>query len=428
MRLKKMCSLIGVLLLIFFMAGSAAGENKDGGVTITPYAGKAWFDNDYNLQDNEQWGIAISNNITKNWSVEGALNYIDSSATETVLGNKEDVNVYFYHVDGLYHFLPETQFVPFLAAGIGGLAFDRDGTGTDNDYSFNYGAGLKIFLVEQVALRADLRHVLSWDDITDPDDTYNNFIASLGVGFQFGGEKAVLPDGDADGDGVKDSVDKCPDTAPGTPVNAIGCNADSDADGVFDADDKCPDTPRGIKVDETGCPPDSDGDGVADFHDNCPNTPAGTPVDASGCPLVAGAIDTDKDGVPDEKDLCAGTPVGAAVNQNGCWIIEGLLFDTNKSIIKPQSKAGLDNVINILKQNPDLKLQIQGHTDSTGSMELNNRLSRERAEAVKDYIMKEGIGDDRLTAIGYGPTKPAASNSTVAGRAQNRRVELQPVE
>jgi outer membrane protein OmpA-like peptidoglycan-associated protein len=118
---------------------------------------------------------------------------------------------------------------------------------------------------------------------------------------------------DADGDGVTDNLDRCPNTPAGTPVDATGCPRDSDGDGVTDLLDKCPNTPAGTPVDATGCPKDSDGDGVTDQLDKCPNTPAGTPVDATGCPK-----DSDGDGVTDLLDKCPNTPAGMTVDATGC--------------------------------------------------------------------------------------------------------------
>ncbi|MBA3030405.1 MAG: OmpA family protein [Desulfobacteraceae bacterium] len=426
MRLKKMIFLTGVILMSFCFMGIALAENMDEGVTITPSAGRMWFDSDYHLQDNTQIGIAISNNITKNWTLEGGLNFINSSATETMFGAKEDTKVYFYHIDGLYHFLPEQQFVPFLAAGIGGLAFDRDDVGLDNDYAVNYGAGFKIFPVDRLALRGDLRHVISLgEDSSGDNETYMSYIASLGIAYQFGGVKATPPDGDADGDGVPDSRDKCPNTPAGAIVNSSGCVPDSDGDGVIDALDKCPDTPNGIKVDASGCPLDSDGDGVADYLDKCPDTPMGTPVDASGCPIIG---DQDNDGVKDDVDQCPDTPVGATVTVNGCWVVKDLLFDTAKSTIKPKSKAGLDALVAILQKNPNMMLEIQGHTDNVGSLKYNEGLSISRAKAVYDYLVAEGIAAKRMKTAGYAFTKPATSNDTPEGRSLNRRVELHPTK
>ena len=104
------------------------------------------------------------------------------------------------------------------------------------------------------------------------------------------------------------------------------------------------------------------------------------------CP-VSGAQDSDGDGIDDEADLCPGTPMGASVTMQGCWVIEGLLFNSGKSTIQTQSEAGLDDIVKILEENPDIKLEIQGHTDSTGSLAINNKISRQRAQAVKDYMV-----------------------------------------
>jgi hypothetical protein len=130
----------------------------------------------------------------------------------------------------------------------------------------------------------------------------------LGVSFGFGG-----PPPDADGDGVPDRRDKCPDTPSGATVDEKGCPKDSDGDGVYDGIDTCPDTPGGWPVDEKGCPKDSDGDGVPDGKDKCPDTPKGATVDADGCPK-----DTDGDGVFDGIDRCPDTPKGAKVGPDGC--------------------------------------------------------------------------------------------------------------
>jgi OOP family OmpA-OmpF porin len=168
-------------------------------------------------------------------------------------------------------------------------------------------------------------------------------------------------------------------------------------------------------------PKDSDGDGVIDSLDKCPSTPQGAAVDKVGCPL-----DSDSDGVYDYRDQCPGTPEGAKVNELGCWILGGVLFDTGKWTIKPQAYPELDEIVAVLKNNPALNVEIQGHTDNRGSAEMNQALSEKRANAVMDYLVKMGIQPQRLAAAGYGFSKPVASNETAKGRALNRRVELKP--
>jgi outer membrane protein OmpA-like peptidoglycan-associated protein len=236
---------------------------------------------------------------------------------------------------------------------------------------------------------------------------------------------------DSDGDGVYDGLDKCPGTPTGARVDAQGCPTDADSDGVPDGIDQCPNTPAGARVDATGCPIDSDHDGVPDGIDKCPNTPAGVEVDTSGCQRTK---DSDGDGVDDSKDKCPGTAPGTKVDAAGCPILfteaktpvvlRGVTFESGRSSLKPDSYTILDIVAASLVANPDIKIEIGGHTDNTGSVAVNTRLSQARAEAVRAYLASKGVAPDRMTAKGYGPTQPVAPNTSAAGRAQNRRVEL----
>ncbi len=236
---------------------------------------------------------------------------------------------------------------------------------------------------------------------------------------------------DADADGVYDGIDKCPGTPTGARVDATGCPTDTDRDGVPDGPDQCPNTPAGATVDATGCPVDSDHDGVPDGIDKCPNTPAGTEVDTAGCQR---ASDTDGDGIDDTKDKCPGTAAGTRVDAAGCPILfteaktpvvlRGVTFETGRSTLKPDSYTILDIVAASLIANPDIKIEIAGHTDNTGSSATNMRLSQARADAVRTYLASKGVSPDRMVAKGYGASQPVAPNTTVAGRAQNRRVEL----
>ena len=199
--------------------------------------------------------------------------------------------------------------------------------------------------------------------------------------------------------------------------------ADSDGDGVVDELDDCPNTPKGVAVDAKGCPVDSDSDGVPDYLDRCPGTPATVVVHSDGCP-----VDSDGDGVPDYLDKCPNTPKGATVNEVGCWALRATaLFDTNSSYIMGSAYTLLDEVVTILQENPEMKLEIQGHADNTGTSEYNLWLSERRASRVMDYLVSKGIDPDRLTAKGYGSTQPVISNDTADGRARNRRVELKRV-
>jgi OOP family OmpA-OmpF porin len=161
---------------------------------------------------------------------------------------------------------------------------------------------------------------------------------------------------------------------------------------------------------------------VPDYLDKCPGTPAGVKVDKDGCPL-----DTDGDGVPDYLDKCPKTPVGAHVDDRGCWVLEGLYFDTDKWDIKPAGYPILAEVIKVLKKNPNVQVEIQGHTDSRGTDAHNQKLSENRANAVMNYLVKGGVDASRLAAKGLGESRPAVPNTSAANMAKNRRVQLNPV-
>jgi outer membrane protein OmpA-like peptidoglycan-associated protein len=136
-------------------------------------------------------------------------------------------------------------------------------------------------------------------------------------------------------------------------------------------------------------------------------------------------VDTDGDGVPDSVDLCPNTPKGATVNKKGCWALKGLLlFDFDSSTIKPEAYPLLDEVAVIMENNPEMKGEIRGHTDSMGPAEYNQQLSEKRAGAIDKYLENKGIDSSRWIIRGYGESQPLASNETEEGRRENRRVEL----
>jgi OmpA-OmpF porin, OOP family len=271
----------------------------------------------------------------------------------------------------------------------------------------------------------------------------------------------VIEKTDRDGDGVPDLEDKCPEV-PG-PKENLGCPAtrDSDADGISDDIDRCPLDPEDLDgfQDEDGCPdPDNDGDGIVDKVDACPATPG--PISNRGCPV----LDRDGDGVPDDQDRCPDQP-GTAENlgcpdadrdgdglvdrldrcpdqpgpaPDGCpkkytlvevkkdriVIKQQVHFKTAKWAILPDSFALLDQVVQVLRDYPKMRVSVEGHTDSVGGELANMKLSQARAASVRTWIIGKGIAADRLEAVGYGTTKPIASNKTEKGRSQNRRTEF----
>ena len=139
-------------------------------------------------------------------------------------------------------------------------------------------------------------------------------------------------------------------------------------------------------------------------------------------------VDSDGDGVYDRKDECPDTPKGAIVDSRGCWVVKGVIFDYKKWDIKDEFNANLRNIADVLQQNPNLCVRIEGHTDNIGSLEYNIDLSKKRANAVKDFLVKKGILESRVTTEGFGFKRPIASNDTEEGRSQNRRAEIVPVK
>lgn len=247
---------------------------------------------------------------------------------------------------------------------------------------------------------------------------------------------------DRDGDGIPDEADQCPDIPEDIDGNEDedGCpeddNLDQDGDGILDADDRCPTEPEDIDLfeDEDGCPDvDNDLDTVLDVNDACPIEP-GSPKN-SGCP----AQDRDGDGVTDDIDQCPDVP---GTKKNGCpgrvlvemtgtkiEIKKQILFGTGNAKIRGRvSFEILDQVASVMKSNPTIKVVIEGHTDSRGQADYNLTLSDDRANSVRTALIQRGVADDRMEAIGYGETKPIASNRTRKGRAANRRVEFNIVQ
>lgn len=299
---------------------------------------------------------------------------------------------------------------------------DQDGIVDGIDQCPNTPAGAKIDTFG-CPLDADRDHVADGLDQC-PDTPAGATVNSVGC------------PADADRDAVLDGLDQCPDTPLGATVDVSGCPKDSDGDKVLDGIDKCPDTPAGVVVDPAGCSKDGDNDGVPDGPDKCPNTPVGVRVDPTGCPV---ARDSDGDGVEDRLDRCPGTPPRTPVDQVGCVILfreertpgarptvvlRGVNFQTGRSALTPDSYGVLDQVASSLVANPEINIEIAGYTDNTGSAAINTRLSNGRAFAVRAYLARRGVAPSRMVARGYGPTSPVATNTTAAGRAQNRRVEL----
>lgn len=266
------------------------------------------------------------------------------------------------------------------------------------------------------------------------EGSFKHKVVGASVGFWLNKRATeTKPLKDSDRDGTPDKDDACPGIAG--PESTKGC-PDMDGDGIADKKDKCPSEAGKLKYE--GCPvPDRDGDGLNDEQDACPDK-FGVP-EFGGCPVP----DSDGDGFVDTVDKCPDLP-GTEENQ-GCPVIKQdtvrkvveekvnfaarkIFFKANSDLLIEESIAPLDEVAVLLNNYRSYKVVIEGHTDSTGSSHINNILSQKRAETVKIYLMEKGVDASRLTAIGYGAERPLISNSTPAGRAVNRRVEIRLAE
>lgn len=212
---------------------------------------------------------------------------------------------------------------------------------------------------------------------------------------------------------------------------------DIDKDGIMNSQDQCPSKPEdkdGFQ-DEDGCPDlDNDKDGIADAQDKCLNKSEDKDgfQDGDGCP----DLDNDRDGILDTEDKCPnkkgvlkekGCPavvVGPVLKKNVAINLRGVNFKSGSSQLVQASYLILDPIIDQLKANPNVRIEISGHTDSQGSAKSNQRISEKRANSVKNYLISQGIRGSRMKVVGYGESTPIATNATKEGRAKNRRIEM----
>ncbi len=450
--MKNLSRLMFALLLVLSFSNTNAQDDNNplqfsfgsNAVDFYPVGADAplgvYFDEYFNVNDHYNVlpslsAFTISKYMGDNFSfgVGGSVNKINK------VGDATAADLSYFAVDGIvkYNLGPElnwSNLQPHLGVGGGYTWVDKIGAGTLNG-SF----GLSYWINENWGLVAQSTYKHSFVDYLA-----KHFQHSVSVAFNFGG-KDTDGDGiydkndacpevaglaafngcpDSDGDGIEDSKDTCPNQAGLAEFN--GC-PDTDGDGISDNNDKCPNT-AGLKS-LAGCP-DADGDGIADGDDKCPNE-AG-PAANNGCPWP----DSDGDGVLDKDDQCP-NEAGTVAN-NGCPEINPtlevmdtlneyartILFDTGKSIFKKEADPVLKAMTAIFKEYPKANFVIEGHTDSVGTDKSNQLLSEKRAVAVKDYLVANGISDDRLSHVGYSEARPIDDNKTRAGKANNRRVEV----
>ncbi len=339
---------------------------------------------------------------------------------------------------------------PWVGFGVSNLWFyPKDGNGNKlqgynakvyytHMLGYNGDAGVRIMVSKSMSVNFAAGLVVGTKDFLDDIKIGSNndlfYTLTAGLSYNFGRAK------DDDGDGVANTDDMCFSTPIGVKVDEFGCPLDGDKDGVADYLDKCADTPSGVKVDGNGCPLDYDNDGVPDYLDKCSDTPGNVKVDLNGCPL-----DSDGDKVPNYLDKCPNTPMGVNVDKDGCEIkpvikdtvvivqpveIESLVlsgdanFEFNKAKLLPNAHTALEPLVTTMKDHPNYLWEIGGYTDGIGSASYNKKLSKQRAQAVVDYLISRDVKRNCLKIVGYGKENPIATNDTVEGRSMNRRVEV----
>jgi len=388
------------------------------------------------------FGIRAAYAITDMLDLEGELAIMPTSAREA----GTDVVAFGWRGHALFHFM-EGRFRPFALAGLGGSTASSEDerlVSSDTDLVFHGGLGAKYSVEDNWGVRFDARLLIPPSSASDSLTTDAEFL--LGLYKTFGDEpakeEAVAVVRDDDGDGIPNETDTCPTEAEDMDgfKDTDGCpELDNDGDGVVDASDECPLLAEDLDgfEDSDGCAEtDNDGDGILDAADQCPLKAEDMDSfqDEDGCP----DLDNDGDGVADADDKCpteAETANGYQ-DSDGCpdevpdavkkfsGAIKGIRFQSGKAKIRPSSFRVLNKAVAVFSEFAELRVEVQGHTDSRGSEERNTKLSQERAQAVVDYLVSKGIDTERLEAKGYGPTVPKADNATKAGQEENRRVEF----
>ncbi len=340
-----------VAAFVFLLPLSARSEIKAGSFELTPFGGYNFFENRQNLKDRPVLGGRLGFNFTKNFGIEGTGEFIksrvdDEEKTFTKEGQFtspiDNVRITFYHLDLVYHFIPEGNFNPFIVAGYGAAHYSPK-INNRNLSIIDFGLGTKYWVANNIALRFDVRDNMVYDE------TIHNIEATLGIVFAFGGKAKPAP----------------------TPV------------AKYEPTPPPPPPPPKVVV----APPP-------------PPPPPRPRVEEKVIILVAEP--------KVEEKVVAAVSEAKAEEKVIILAFEDIHFDFDKSTLKPEAQTILKRNIQLLKDNPKAKVRIAGYTSASGTEAYNQRLSQRRANAVQEYLIKEGIiTRDRLSTIGYGETKPA---------------------
>lgn len=370
------------------------------GISLIPGVGYYNFDTERQLDDATAPSIGLQYLFGKNIAIEA--NYSESDVDA-----KNSINEFDWQhtrIDAFYNFTGiNNKIIPYLVAGAGEAVTELNNAPDADETLLNAGAGVKFLVGSGFSVVADLRAVNSIDN------EQTSGLASLAFSYtmDLGGKQST--EGDFE-------ISK----ATPEPLQEPEPIIDGDQDGIADANDQCLSTPVGVAIDETGCGLDGDSDGIADYRDECAQTPPNVQVDGLGCPS-----DQDGDGIADYEDSCPASASNTLIDETGCelQVSENISFQPNSSDLDPTSLSQIEEIATFLKRYQQTIAIIEGHSDSSGEAAYNKRLSELRAAQVKQILINQfNISADRLQAEGFGDSRPIATNETLEGRQENRRV------
>ncbi len=386
------------------LAGALLGSEYS--YEISPMVGGVKPEGNLNIDDQFTYGLRFQMNDYNLLGLVPELSF-DRTTDTDYANHPGDTAINRLAFNGLYDFKDFSDtLTPYLLIGLGYEdVADEPAEAYDSSMYGNWGGGVKWKVFKDIALRAEVKHLIR------TDDGGNELYYGVGLSIPFGEKASSAP--------VEEKKEE-PKAVVAAPV--VVAALDSDGDGVIDSNDKCPNTPKGVEVDVNGCCLDTDGDGVPDYRDKCPQTPKGAKVDENGCEL-----DSDGDGVVDSKDLCLNTVKGVAVDVNGCAksVVLDITFENASAEIDEAHSPKMQKYIDFMNENRNYDVKIVGYTDSRGSAKFNQNLSEQRAESVKADLVKGGVDAGRIQTEGKGEANPIADNETSEGRAKNRRIEAE---
>ncbi|MDA8428049.1 MAG: OmpA family protein [Geobacteraceae bacterium] len=395
---------------ILAAASFASAANLEGQFSVSPLLGGYTYEGRQHLDTSLVYGLRSGYNVTKHLGVEALFDYVNTEK------NEKKVDMYRYGGEVLYHFFPDNQLVPYVAGGFAGLNFNEGRVRS----AFDYGVGVKYFLNDSVALRGDVRHIL----YTMNDRTNSNLEYTLGAYIPFGGVKpAVKPVAPVELPPAPKAAEPpapapAPAVAPTATLTITPATVTKGQSAILNWKsrnaERCDIQPGVGPVPPQGARPITPATSTS-YNLTCSGA-GGATSSAAGVTVV----------LPPPVAVAVPAPLKPRAAERFCGkpAIVVVEFDTNKSDIKMKYDKDLSSLGTFLKEWPQAKGEISGHTDNVGSAAYNLKLSQHRAASVKKYLVEKfGIASDRLTTAGYGKTRPIASNKTKAGRQQNRRIE-----